>query len=278
MKVPIMKISLTVMLLFILMFLYNVHALTINIDGQENDWTYDMGCACCSIPYNLQSKSVKLCCEDTDTPSRCQLIWVDGLDQKQQASVDLYYVRLYTSYSSIYLLIVLEPGNAANQNGAIWVNLTNPTMKISIKIDIAYNNDKLISMLNVYTYVNNIPLSTSIHKAYSRNSGYDYIEVGVGEIPLPSGSNLGISTVFGSRGWFNDDAQTPRGSTQVLIMLNDDGFICFAQYDSTTVTPIPVPEPWFLSLVSLAIPPIVLYVSRRKSGLSWFIDEYLYVY
>lgn len=250
------------------------YAITITIDGLDSDWTYGDKCQCCQIKLNTISanKEVRLCCEDPNTPTKCQLVWVDGLDIDPNAFADLYYARLFINTSDIYFFIAIEPGNAANKDGIIWMNFTSNNNVLSMKIILSYGlgggAKPPLKSISISIYYNNNKLNAEV--VYMKNRViidgriYDFIEANVFGVSLPSNSLLEVTLLVHKN--VVDFAQTPSGDTKLNLYLDENCFISGVSYGSSTVIviPEPVPEPWAVVPITILITLAISFTVCRR--------------
>ncbi|MEM1527067.1 MAG: hypothetical protein QXZ41_08700 [Ignisphaera sp.] len=250
------------------------YGIAIDIDGLDSEWAHNNSCHCCLVPLNQpqENKEVRLCCEDPSIPTKCQLIWVDGLDINPQAFADLYYARLFINASDIYFFIAIEPGNAANKDGIIWVNFTNNNNIISIKISLSYGSGGStkppLRSIDISVYYNNNQFNAGIISKNNRvtidGHVYDFIEAKVSSISLPSSSTLAV--ILSVHKNVVDFAQTPSGDTELNLFLDENCFISGASYGSppVTVIPVPVPEPWVIAPATVLMTLVIIFVVSKK--------------
>lgn len=233
------RIILNAIVLFILITPVTIYALTINIDGNESDWMPSNwicpGGTGCSIT-GMSDNSVWLCCDQYPNQTKCQLMWKDRSGDTP-AVIDIIYVRFYANSSGLYIYMVAR--NPFQHQNNIVVQFCGTTITINIG-----NPPATVTFITI------------------RRSKDDYAL----EMKIPLAVAQSGSCVFGIGLSQSGNTENPRIITEARTITTvnlyvSGGYVVGGFYDSI---PIPVPEPWYISMVVLISISITLLVALKK--------------
>lgn len=124
-------------------------------DWFPSDWVCPGGSGC---PNPSSDYTVWLCCNQTDPPRKCMLIWRDKKGDSTDQS-DLIAFRLYLENDNIYLLLNVSGTIDSNRPYfGIWLNNTDTNENMYIRFMLYYDSLEekvLTSDLDVYFYHGN---------------------------------------------------------------------------------------------------------------------------